>query len=451
MKLKRHKTLNENSVDSNSGESSVKNTRQWFSFYAIPLRDFWKSNKSNRKMEDLYKLLARLYVKSNPGDEDRAASSVKNLFKREDKNTLPREYIRGVSALLLETDFYLRFFEIGLPHRLEVKNTKREARNSYLYLKTNYAEKIDTFWGRWIESYSLFYDSSHLSHEEISILFEKRFKDLVHNEGKEHFKIELERIHKEYDPQLSSLLFLRYNIINLFYKTSFLFNYRSFLKDILNEESESYISKSERETKIQNTIESLSITIKELETLINNPDFKNEFQEDLLMIQMHNQGNQFIGRFVSSFKNLSEKNQNNLLEKGDYFVYTMKPNPDSSKIYRIWYEYYEFLHLYRILEQFLSKGYYENAMDQCRKCLDHLDRLDEKLKGGFLRICIKIRYHRRTIHYIYHSIDAFLLESALDSNDGNQIQMNREAFNKKNDQFQRTISMISEVHDRIMN
>lgn len=428
-----------------SDESIVKNTRLWYTFYASPLQNFWKENKNNRTQEELYQLISRMFFKPNT-KEERSADTVKNFFIRENKHTLPREYLKGVICLLMETNFYDKFFDIGMSHRLDLKNTEREARNSYLYLKTNIAEKEDLFWGRWIELYRLRYDSQSLKYEELDAIYEKIKKEISSNIKKNPFEKELGII-KKYSESMSDLLSERCIIYNTFYNICFLLNFRSFLRDknYNNFRKIAPLKEIEIEEKILQIIDTTEKYIQDIKKILENSSTNSRFNDDFKMICLHHNGNKMIGKYITAFPKMEKRKREELLLLGEDFINNLKPELNSSKIYRIWYDYYNYLYNLRILENSIALKHFESSLEFCNKCLELLDKLDEKLKGGFLRICIKIRYHRRNIHYIYHTIDAILLENSLESSEEIDYIKNELILDKRDDSFRLTQQWINEI------
>jgi hypothetical protein len=442
VKKKRKSNLPLDSTYQKTDETIVKNTRQWYRFYAEPLHNFWK-DKEGRKLEELFNLISRLYSKSNT-EEKRSQSTVKDYFVRQ--HILPKEYLNGVICLLIETNFYQNFFEIGMIHRLDLKNTQKEARNTFLYLKSNVAEKEDLFWYRWIFLYQLQYEKNFGDYNSIQKAFENMVSSFLEN----WFEYELNIINDIYK-NLYEPISENIKIINRIFFICLLFNYRAFLRD-RNYNNQRNITNKEL-LEIEEKIENLTIEnqrkLNDLKKYFKETKYSERYQEDFKLLELFQSGNRLIGKYVTAYPLLDFDRRQELLIYGENFIYESKPGPMDKKIYIVWYEYHQFLHYLRILEHSISSGHYEISISHADKCIDLLNKLDEKLKGGFLRYCIKIRYHRRSIYFIRESIDAYLLERSMEASTDNDYVKNILYLEKKDDSFKTTQEWIKKVYQNI--
>jgi hypothetical protein len=388
----------------------MKNSRQFYTIYAEPLFQFWKTDRNKRKLEELYSLLGRLYLKKGT-DESRFPSTVKNYFIRENKHILPVEYLPGVSCLLLETDFYQNFIYLTLPHRLDSFSSDWEIKRNISFLSYKYESESESFWFRWIDLLVLYLeDLDKLKLEKWDHFFD-RFSILS---KKKYFEREMKIIKNSYSEDLANALSKRESILQNFFLIVMSYYYISYLNKSIE---------NNQETNHQNTLELSNVyfeklnsksqkafslayqSIEFLHALIKN-DSKSYsvFGEDLKIIELILKGTELIVGKFNFYSSLDLEQKEQILNKGKKFLADFKLEPKSTMLYQIYYLNFEFLHLYRILLKEAMEGSYINVIKSIEELIIKLNQLEKICHGGFININIKILKYKKIIYNLRHEI-----------------------------------------------
>ncbi|HMY68779.1 MAG TPA: hypothetical protein PL163_19195 [Leptospiraceae bacterium] len=396
-------------------EDQMKNPRHWFEFYGEKLHKFWKDKKAEgRTLEGLYLLMGKL----SDGHTDNAISTIKNKFIRE--KSLTKELIPAAAVLLLETDFYSQFFDIGMLHRLDKQNTEKQSRTSYDLLKIKSADKTDIIWNRWLNLFREKYIEPENTEKFYSVESGK-------TDSKEIIDL-MERLRKE-ESDLYEIINFRKDVIDRFYKLSVIFHYRSFLHSELFRKDIENNDRKRKGPEIDLLLNEADRLLDDLEKYSSRPEF-GEFYEDFRLYRNYQTGNHMFGTAV--FKDLSQKEQKTELERKKKYMEIMLPREDDSHTYSIWYNYYNFHYLQNRMDYFMNSGSLEKGLEECEKCIQLLKALDGKLKGGFLRLSLKIKYNLRILYLIYYSVEAMIQERSVGlSIDGTEYE--KEGLSEKRD------------------
>lgn len=377
-------------------EDQMKNPRHWFEFYGEKLHKFWKDKKTDKRtQEGLYHLMGKM----SDGNADNAVSTIKNKFIRE--KSLTKELIPSAAVLLLETDFYSQFFDIGMLHRLDMQNTEKQSRKSYDLLKIKSADKSDIIWSRWLNLFREKYIESENR--------EKFYKREMDTADSEEVMDLMERL-KKYEPDIYKIIHFRKSVIDIFYRVTVIFHYRSLLHSELFREDIGNNDKKKKGTEIDLLLKEADRLLDVLEKKSDLPEFK-EFYEDFRIYRNYQAGNHMFGTAV--FKDLSLEEQKTELGRKKKCMEEMTPREDDSHTYNIWYNYYNFHYLQNRMDFFMNSGSLEKGLEECEKCIQLLKTLDGKLKGGFLRLSLKIKYNLRILYLIYYSVEAMIQERSV--------------------------------------
>lgn len=411
-------------------EKYMPSSRDLYKFYGEPLKEYWKKN---RKLKDLYALLPNLHE-----NKKSKSKTVQDQFVR--INSLPLGLLKGVLLLLAETDFYLSYFDLGMIPRLEMINSDRVAFQQYKLMKNSTA-KEDNFWGRWLTLYEVRYNSDRFNDDAKKEKFEelKRYVQL------DYFEREKEMI-KKIDKNLYDVLLKRLEIFNYFFALSYYQSYRGWLQN------SRYNAKAPKEeiTKVESGI---SATLHDIERYMNKLEkidaIKENFYFDYRINFLYFKGSQLIGSETKHFKELNNELREKNLKNGQSILDETLPEKSDNLQYRIWHDYYRYLHLQRVAENLILERDYYAGLQQIVICLDLLNKIERKLRGGFSRLLLKIKYQKRGLMYIQNSIEAFLLEKELEEPYGYEYKLHEESQTKRDSSFQKIQDWMKEVRKNI--
>lgn len=416
----------------------MSNNNIIFDHFATFLKSFWKEN---RTLDELYSILATLHTKGCK------PPTVKDNFIRHE--SIPEELYGGVFLLLLETDFYNQYFDIGMITRIEMMNSDRIAFQIYKYLKNihkNFESDELYFWRRWIDLYEVRYDSDRFSDEHKKKIFDKLEKYTNYT----FFTVELEKIKNlpKYE-SLYNALKDRLSSINYFFTMTFYQFKRGWFKHF------HYKVDNYKDNEMQKDENCIRKCIDQIQNNINNLKKTKSYQDfhyDYRINYLYYYGSKLIGYDLKDFKEQPQNRRQTILEECEKLLSNeMKIEATDNLQYRIWYDYYYFIHIQRCMQHKLLEekcDYYE-ALELILKCLNLLDNLENSIKGGFLRILLKVYYHKRNLEYIKFSIKAFLLERSIE--EPFNMQPIKQVFRPKieNDKSKQDLEWIMKIREKI--
>lgn len=380
----------------------------WFKFYTPSLLEHWNSRKEGRSKEKLFEILAKLHTKGCK------KNTVAQYFHR--TKTLPKEVLNGVWLLLTETKFYNKLFEIGMTPRRELHNSKPITEGYYELLKNQIA-KEDEFFGRWIELYELNYQTEILTREEKELRYEQIFQEYKSEVVEKTFFQRERKLLKQIDKEIWESIEKHYEILNLFYKVCLGLAYFGFLRNLKNYKSiEKY---SSRILSIRNFVKDNLFKLKsKLEAF----GLYEKFYTDFRIHEIYFYGNEILGIEITPFRYESPQKRENMLTQQKETLNLCKPTVQDSIQYRVWYKYFEFMHLQWEAIHNLEKVDLLSGIENLKSCLGYLEEFEKEL-AGFVRILFKVKYHKRNLNFLISSLEIYLLEQNFHLNQVEQSEI----------------------------
>lgn len=405
-------------------DNSDNNPKVWYKFYGQTLLNAWNNRKEKRTKERLYEILAVLHKIGCTADV------VQQNFNR--NRSIPQKLLDGVLLLLIDTDFYLSFLDVGMLPRADIYNSERVSRKYYENLKIMLAE-TDDFWGRWVTLHELRYQSTLLSNEEKEKKYLKIFDEYKSPiTEKKFFTEELKKL-KEIEPKLAEHIQYKMDILNLFYKLCFNLSYRSWIKNSIY-----YVDKEEFFNKIHPIDNSIKDSFDEIEKkLSENPLLKEKFYYDFRIHELYYKGSKLIGSETKPFIELSQKKRMEMVKTGKKLLEETIPNSKDNLQYRVWHKYYHYLNVQREAENLLLDKNYIEGLEKYKEAYSMLKEMESQIAGGFFTILLKIKYQKRGVSYIINSMEAFLLEKQLEDPYGYEYRLNEERQKSRDSTFDR--------------
>lgn len=389
-----------------ASEYQENEPKVWFKFYTPFLLEHWNSRKEGRSKKTLFQVLAKLHTKTCK------ESTVEQYFHR--TKTLPKDVLSGVSLLLVETQFYERFFEIGMTPKRELHGSKRITQEYYTLVKNNLAS-FDEFWKRWIQLYEINYETEILAREEKEKLYDEIFQSYKSFVTEKQFFTKERALLKKIDKVLSERIEMHYEILNLFYKTCFGLAYFGFLRNLKN-----YKDISEYETRIHSVRNFTKDNLYELKDKLKLYNLEKKFYSEFRIHELYFLGNEILGIEITPFRFQKQETRIQLLKEQRQTLEICKPSTEDSIQYVVWYKYYEFMHLQWETIHNLENKDFLLGIEKLRKCLNYLEDFEKELLGNFARILLKIKYHKRNIRFLLSSLEILLLEKSLQKQDNSK-------------------------------
>ena len=422
-----------------------------YEFYAVPLCKYW-----SKKGNSLNRILAVLHKDKTKTD--------KHIRDNLGNHSVPEDLFPGILFLLIETDLYQKFFDVGLTPRTDFFNSERRAMEQYQYLSL-LTDKKDEIWGRWLKLFQLRYDFNKnmdkWGEHQQEDLFEKVEKDISDGTIEQEFEEYLKKIEdhktelKQKKPKqdfndlkenLCSDISSRFEIINLFFQLSFYEIYRNWLRnEYLYDKKD---ADDENRCKAEEEIGRAERRADDILKKMDDTDFKNNhsaFYEDYRMMRLYHIGTNLIGIKTVHFKEFNSDERNDYLEKGKKLLEKMKPDITDTLQYHIWFEYYHYLHLQREMEHCLAESKIREGLIKLETALEALKKLEAKTQGGFSKILLKVKYQKRGLEYIKSSFEAMLLEKELEQPFGSEYQINEEEHANKETSFEFIRAWVKEI------
>lgn len=429
-----------------------------YEFYALPLCEYW--TKKGRRDNFLHRVLAILH-----NDKTKTAKHVRDNLRRD--HSVPEDLFQAILFLLIETDFYQKFFDMGLTPRMDFFNSERRTMDQYQYLSLLTDEK-DNLWGRWLKLFRLRYDfnenignenkqgeqqqkamfkqvEKNISDQTIEKEFEEYFEKVKHHKTKLKQK-KLKQSFNMLKENLCSDIFSKFEIINLFFRLSFYETYRSWLRGryLYKKEDGNKKDRIDAEKEIDRAGRQADDILKKMDAM----DFKKDhsaFYEDYRMMRLYHMGSNLIGTKTLHFKKFDISERDEYLDRGEKLLKEMEPNVTDTLQYHIWFQYYRYLHLQRKMEHCLAQTKVREGLIRLENALEALKELEAKTQGGFSRILLKVKYQKRGLEFIKSSLEAMLLEKELEQPFGSEYQINEQQQANKDSSFQRTQAWIKEI------
>lgn len=305
----------------------------------------------------------------------------------------------------METKFYEKLFEIGMTTRRELHNSKKVTESFYELLKNQIA-KTDEFWGRWIELYELNYQTEILSREEKEARYETIFQEYKSSVRKKiFFKRERDLIEELY-PEVFESIEHHLEILNLFYKVCFGLAYFGFLRNLRNYKSIEKYSSS-RVLSIQNFVKD---AIFELREKLEQYKLFERFYFDYRIHEIYYYGNEILGIQITPFRYENPQRREEMLSKQKQILNECRPNSKDSIQYRVWYKYFEYMHLQWEAIHKLQKFGLLLGLESLKKCLEYLEEFEREFLAGFMRILLKVKYRKRNLKFLISTVEIALLE-----------------------------------------
>jgi hypothetical protein len=336
-------------------------------------------------------------------------SSVKKEFS---KKRIPASYIDPIRYILHADSIYMDYFAVLLPFYRD-----QDGKESLIKMKIDILKqrKKQPYWEKWIRLYEInLYDYSekdtvieYFQHEAENL--ETSIEDAVHsiheilcsksNSIKKHYSSLYEKIDK------------RIHIYERIYRSIFYLTYYSWLREL---GARKEISNSE--WNLTETMREISFTrvqkyIQELQNLTrDNSEEDLQIKKTVRLLDLYYSGNRSMSDYEGKFSQLASSQREDFLEKSSEILKKMQPVSEDELVYRVWFKYYYFLYLQKLVEhEVYNKNYFE-VPERVKIALESLEEIQRTCRGGFNRIRIKCIYHKRFLEFIWSSIEAYLLE-----------------------------------------
>lgn len=465
-------------------EKSKKLPKLWYEFYGKTLSDHWKNmdnkansdlykiipesqedgkniNKNRKKiMGTLYQILSQLHKdsKTSKGSLGCIPKTVADNFTRQ--KSIPIGLLNGVLLLLVETDFYLSFFDVGMTPRLELFNSERTSKKLYEYMRL-LISKDDEFWGRWLNLHCIRYESDLWDDDEKEKLYNKYHTIYKKYDYPSMFFVEELKKMKMINRDMHKRLKQRIEFFNHFFCFCFYLTYNSWIKysgrfNLKERESQKKELLVVVEQRMKNSFEALRRYFIEESTgtFYKRSPFSKElfdsFYFDFRIHQLYYEGTLLIGSEVNHFRELDENQRNTLLIRGEEFKNKLQPRYNDNTQYRIWYLYYVCLHQQRVAEHELCNESFHKALELFNEANQILNEIEQIASGGFYRILLKVKYQRRCIFYITNSLEAYLLEKQLEDPYNIEYKLNEARHKSKDNTFQNLQKWMEEIRADIL-
>jgi hypothetical protein len=434
-------------------EKKDKSGRLLYEFYAVPLLHYWEKKK--RKRITLNRMLACLESK----DRELVNDNLKGC-------SVPLTLLKGILFLLIETDFHQQFFDIGLTPRIDHFNSEKKAMEHYRYLSLLVSEN-DPIWGRWLNLFELRYDFNENerrlgkdpnNQEELFKEIENHlslwpgFRDYLQKLETCEADLTRDKEKKEFNAlkkEICSHISSKFKIINLFFQLSFYETWRGWLRNQYLYKRKDEAGRKAAEEKIASLKAEADNVLKQMEDM-NFRDKHPAFYEDYRMMRLYHLGTNLIGTPTVHFKKFDHKERLNYLEEGEKLLEQMAPEIGDTFQYRIWFEYYRYLHLQREMEHCLAKNRIREGLIKAETALNALKDLEDKIQGGFSKILLKAKYQKRGLEYIISTLEAMLLEKELEQPYGLEYRINERQQANKDTSFERIQAWMKTIRKNVL-
>ncbi len=336
-------------------------------------------------------------------------ASIKKEFSQK---KIPAKYIEAIRYILMASSLYIDYFALLLPFYRDQDGKESLIKIKIDLLKRN---KKQPYWDKWIQ----------LVEMKLSSYYEK-------NIVLEYFKKEAENLNTSLEETVSSIHttlclksgFIKKNYFDLYtkidrriqiyervYRSIFYLTYYSwifsFIRHYKHSLSESSLKEKVRKicfTQVENYIKELKeLTDEKLEEDI-------YLRKTVRLLDLYYSGNRSMIDHEGNFSTLSKVQRESFLKQSREILNKMSPLPEDELLYRVWFKYYYFIYLQKLVEHEIHNQNYLEVSEKIRTALESLEDIQRTCRGGFNRIRIKCVYHKRYLEFIGNSIEAYLLE-----------------------------------------
>lgn len=204
----------------------------------------------------------------------------------------------------------------------------------------------------------------------------------------------------------------RYEIFDAFFKMSFHLNYVGFLRNTGYFFENDNSNFSNYQQWIKNALTEAGLC---LESVGKRVEKHKELYNDYRMYHLYKHGSDLIGDSLVPFINLEEKERKCILEISEKDIDLMKPEKSDTLQYRIWFQYYRLIHRIRDSEHSLKCGEYGPGRQKLLLAYNSCEDLEKLITGQYVRILLKVKYHKRNLHFLITTIESYFIEKELES------------------------------------
>lgn len=390
-------------------------------FYAV-------IDKLGMTKENSYQLLSLLITKdknfrnqkhTNDTEQNISETTIKTQFTK--NKTIPATYLPAIRYILHASNIYTNYFSTLLPFYLD-----EDAKESLIHLKMEKLKTNVPYWDKWIELNKRRRNYSREEKNATLNFFKNKAEEIVSDELNsvdtihlilcENYKKILER------PSLYLKVYeaidKRLHIYERIYRCLFYLSYFSWFRSA---EVRIDLTSSELVLKEKVRVESFQKANQYLtevkERLKEESDVN--LRRTVRLLELYHLGNESMSDYEGNYLDLTKEKRSIFFEKSKLTLEKIFPKPQDELVFRVWYKYFYFLYLQKLVQAEIQDQNYYEVLDKIDLAQEGLLDIQKTCRGGFNRIRIKSIYHKRYLDFIYNSIEAYLLEKETSTQFGN--------------------------------